>query len=437
MAVISILVPIYNVEMYLEECLSSICTQTLKDIEIICIDDGSTDTSGKIADRFAANDQRVKVIHKENTGYGHSMNVGLDAATGEYIGIVESDDWILEDMMQTLYEAAEVYQAEFVKADFIRFAGMPDGKIWKCRVGLAPNINCYNRIFRPMDEVESFSYTMNIWSGIYRTDFIRKNKIRFNETPGASYQDNGFWFQTFALADRVLLLSKALYMHRRDNPMSSVNSTDKVYAACEEYDYIREWIKGLPGNRKSYEYLCAERRIANYFFTISRIADAYKEEFYEKFRKDYLMLLEAGEVAQTRFSPEWRKRIEKIVENPREACKQELEEYNRYLKILNPHKNIVIYGAGAYGRRVWSAMERLGVVNRVAYFAVTDMQRNPSEVCGAMVVRFADLPKDFLRETLVIVALKDEKLRSQVIEDIHAAECPNYVDGKLFFNKIM
>lgn len=433
MAAISILVPIYNVEMYLEECLSSICTQTMKDIEIICIDDGSTDASGMIADRFAANDHRVKVIHKKNTGYGHSMNVGLDAVTGEYIGIVESDDWILEEMMQTLYEAAVLYQAEFVKADFIRFAGMPDGKIWKCRVGLAPNIYCYNRIFRPMDEVESFSYIMNIWSGIYRTDFIRKNKIRFNETPGASYQDNGFWFQTFALADRAILLNKALYMHRRDNPMSSVNSTEKVYAACEEYDYIREWIKGLPGNRKRYEYLCTERRMANYFFTIIRIADVYKEEFYEKFRKDYLMLLEAGEVAQTMFSPEWRTRIEKIVENPRETCRQELEERNYYLRILNPHKNIVIYGAGAYGRRVWSAMDRLGVINRVAYFAVTDMQKNPSEVCGIAVVRFADLPQDFLRETIVIVAMKDEKLRSQVIRDIHDAGCPNYADGKVFF----
>lgn len=434
MAIISILVPIYNVEMYLEECLSSICAQTMKDLEIICIDDGSTDASGLIADRFAANDHRIQVIHKENTGYGHSMNVGLDAATGEYIGIVESDDWITEEMMQTLYEAAEVYQADFVKSDFSRFAGMLGGKIWKCRVGLAPNGYCYNRVFCPMDEIGSFSYVMNIWCGIYRTDFIRKNKIRFNETPGASYQDNGFWFQTFVLADRVLLVDKALYMHRRDNPLSSVNSTAKVYAACEEYDYIRKWVKGLPGNRKRYEYLCAERRIANYFFTINRIADDYKEDFYEKFRKDYLMLLEAGEVAQTMLTPEWRKRIEKIVENPQEACRQELEERNDYLKVINPHKNIVIYGAGIHGRKVWAAMERLGVVSRVAFFVVTDIQSNPSEVCGVSVVRFADLPKEFLKETLVIVAMRDESLRDLVIQHIRGAGCPNYVDGKVFFS---
>lgn len=433
MAIVSILVPIYNVEMYLEECLSSICAQSIRDIEIICIDDGSTDASGVIADGFAAKDNRIRVIHKENTGYGHSMNVGLDAACGEYIGIVESDDWIPAQMMQTLYEAAEIYRADFVKADFFRFAGMPGGKIWKCRNNLAPASHCYNRIFRPLDEVNSFSYTMNIWSGIYKTDFIRKNRIRFNETPGASYQDNGFWFQTFVLANRALLLDKALYMHRRDNPFSSVNSTKKVYAICEEYDYIREWIRGLPENRKCCGYLCAEMRIANYFFTINRIDDTYKEAFYRKFREDYLMLTEAGEVAWTRLTPQHRERIEKILENPQKACSKDIEERSQYLKVLNPHKNIVIYGAGTYGRRVWSVLERLGVVNRIAYFAVTDTLWNPVEVCGASVVKFSDLSKDFLRETIVIIALKEEKSRKQLMEALLEAGCPNYVDGERFF----
>ncbi len=433
MAAISILVPIYNVEIYLEECLSSICAQSMRDIEIICIDDGSTDTSGVIADRFAANDSRIRVIHKENTGYGHSMNIGLDAVTGDYIGIVESDDWIPAEMMQILYEAAEIYRADFVKADFFRFAGRPDGKIWKCRNNLAPNSHCYNRIFRPLNEVDSFSYTMNIWSGIYRTNFIRKNGIRFNETPGASYQDNGFWFQTFVLAYRALFLNKALYMHRRDNPFSSINNTGKVYAVCEEYDYIREWIKRSLGNRKRYKYLCAERRIANYFFTINRIDDAYKEAFYEKFREDYLMMLDAGEVAQTRLFPMWREKIRRIVEDPQKACRQEMEERSQYLKILNPHKNIVIYGAGIYGRRVWACLDRLGVVNRVAYFAVSDIARNPDELCGASVVKFTDLPESFLKETLVIVALKDERMRGQLMQELHKMGCPNYTDGELFF----
>lgn len=89
---VSIVVPIYNVEKYLRQCLDSIVNQTLKNIEIICVNDGSTDNSLKIIQEFADKDSRIKIINKENTGYGNSMNIGFDAAIGEYIGIVESDD---------------------------------------------------------------------------------------------------------------------------------------------------------------------------------------------------------------------------------------------------------------------------------------------------------------------------------------------------------
>ncbi|MBS7046628.1 MAG: glycosyltransferase family 2 protein, partial [Eubacterium sp.] len=104
---ISIIVPVCNVEKYLSKCLDSIVNQTLKEIEIICIDDGSTDDSGAILDSYSQKDSRIKVIHKKNSGYGNSMNVGMDCAEGEYIGIVESDDCILPEMYEELYKAAK------------------------------------------------------------------------------------------------------------------------------------------------------------------------------------------------------------------------------------------------------------------------------------------------------------------------------------------
>ena len=100
---VSVVIPIYNAENYLRQCLNSIVGQTLRDIEIICVDDGSTDTSLSIIHEYAQKDPRIKVISKPNSGYGHSMNVGLDAATGEYFGIVDSDDYILPEMYETLY----------------------------------------------------------------------------------------------------------------------------------------------------------------------------------------------------------------------------------------------------------------------------------------------------------------------------------------------
>ena len=105
---VSIIIPVYNVESYIRTCIDSVLAQSLKDLEIICVDDGSTDSSPAILDDYASKDSRVKVIHKPNRGYGHSMNVGYEAATGEYIGIVESDDYILPDMYGTLYDYAAV-----------------------------------------------------------------------------------------------------------------------------------------------------------------------------------------------------------------------------------------------------------------------------------------------------------------------------------------
>ena len=93
MAKVSIIMPACNVQSFLKECMDSVVSQTLEDIEIICVDDGSTDSTGEILDQYAQADSRVKVIHKVNTGYGNSMNVGLDAASGEYIGIIETDDF--------------------------------------------------------------------------------------------------------------------------------------------------------------------------------------------------------------------------------------------------------------------------------------------------------------------------------------------------------
>ena len=118
---VSVVIPMYNVKDYLPKCIESVIRQTLKDIEIICVNDGSTDNSLEIAKEFEAKDPRVKVIDKKNSGYGNSMNIGFNAAKGEYIGIVESDDFIAEDMYEKLYKVAKANRLDFIKADFYRF----------------------------------------------------------------------------------------------------------------------------------------------------------------------------------------------------------------------------------------------------------------------------------------------------------------------------
>ena len=118
---VSVVVPVCNVEEYVEQCLRSLMNQTMGEIEIICMDDGSTDSSGVILDRLAKEDNRILVTHKDNTGYGDTMNQGISLARGEYIGIVESDDFAEADMFKKLYAEAIANDADIVKCNFNTF----------------------------------------------------------------------------------------------------------------------------------------------------------------------------------------------------------------------------------------------------------------------------------------------------------------------------
>ena len=117
----SIIVPVYNAEQYLQECLDSILAQTLKDIEIIAIDDGSPDNCGKIIDEYAKKDKRLKAIHQKNSGYTTAVNKGIQLAKGEYIGIIESDDWIEPNMYEVLYKNAKENNTDVTKGGFWKY----------------------------------------------------------------------------------------------------------------------------------------------------------------------------------------------------------------------------------------------------------------------------------------------------------------------------
>ena len=239
---VSIVIPIFNVETYLPQCLDSILNQSLKEIEIICVNDGSTDNSLEILKEYLSKDERIKIIDKENAGYGHTMNIGMDLASGEYIGIVESDDFILPDMLSILYNEASSNNLDFVKSDYYRFFGEEEN-IVKNYFKIDSTDSLYNQIVSTSENHETFKVLMNTWTGLYKTSFLRENNIRHFETPGASYQDNGFWFKTFFYGKRVMFIPQAFYMYRRDNPNSSVKNKEKVYAMDSEYDLIYEFLE--------------------------------------------------------------------------------------------------------------------------------------------------------------------------------------------------
>lgn len=190
---VSIIIPTYNVEDYLRECMDSVTRQTLKDIEIICINDGSTDGSLEILKEYADKDPRIVLVDKENEGYGVGMNIGLDKASGEYIGIVEPDDFVPLNMYEDLYNTAKENDLDFVKADFYRFTrNCENGNMELIYNHLDSTGENYNQVINPFEKPYITKFIMNTWSGIYRREYIEKYHIRHNTTPGASFQDNGF-----------------------------------------------------------------------------------------------------------------------------------------------------------------------------------------------------------------------------------------------------
>lgn len=283
---VSVIVPIYNVEKYLEKCIKSIQKQSLKNIEIICVDDGSTDNCPKMLEGYVKSDSRIRVITQPNGGYGKAMNTGLAAAKGEFIGIVEPDDYILPNMFKTLYEAAKRHDCEIVKSDFFRFTG--EGETFeKTYWSVCRDKQFYNKIIDPKVNKECFRFVMNTWCGIYRREFLEKHGINHNETPGASFQDNGFWFKGFCCAERIMFLNKAFYMNRRDNPGSSVANRAKVYCGNTEYGFIYKWLCENPKIKSQFLDVFMMKKLHTYMFNLRRIAPEFRHEYIRKFSEEF------------------------------------------------------------------------------------------------------------------------------------------------------
>ncbi len=337
---VSILVPIYNVEKYLPQCLTSLCNQTLEDIEIICINDGSTDRSLEIIKEFQEKDPRIILIDKENSGYGDSMNQGLEKARGKYIGIVESDDWIEETAFKELTAIAEESDAEVVRANYFMNKDGVDEKF-----SYIPTYET-NHIIDPHHHIWIFMQSPAIWSAIYQRDFLEANKIKFLPSPGASYQDTGFNFKVWASAHKAQFTTEAYIHYRTDNESSSINNPGKVNCVLDEYDEIEKFLK----ENNFYEELKTTMWIAKgyaCFWNALRLSPALAREFLENAAKGYVAANKEGLVHPEMYLGGIRamtaalvqndiKGAEKILKRERKLTRR-AERKSRALKNLRPN----------------------------------------------------------------------------------------------------
>lgn len=243
---ISVIVPVYNVESFLEQCLDSIANQSLTNIEIICVDDGSTDSSAEIIDRFAHQDRRFIAIHKENSGYGKGINTGLEHARGDYVSIVESDDYIDPTMLEKLMDAAKRHgMPDVVKASYWRVcnADTPDQKL--IPAFYYHKMQYVDTEFTLDEDSELLFHHPSIWTAIYKRTFLREKAIRMKEVPGAGWVDNPFLIETLAQAQSIVYIDELVYYYREFNVGSSSNVKDPsvIYDRWLEMDDIIKRLK--------------------------------------------------------------------------------------------------------------------------------------------------------------------------------------------------
>ena len=247
-ALISIIIPVYKVEKYLEKCIQSVINQTYENLQIILVDDGSPDNCGKICDEYAKKDHRIEVIHKSNGGLSDARNKGLEIAKGEYIGFVDSDDYIEADMYEVLYNLLKQYNAD---VSICNFYTVSQGKI---SIKNADNgINEYNRIEILKEILLDKNIQSYAWNKLYKKELFDEIKYPI----GKKYEDIGTTFYLLEKCNKVVVTGKSeyYYINRQDSIVNNVTEstiTDYIELIMQRYDYIEENIKELSSYNKDY-----------------------------------------------------------------------------------------------------------------------------------------------------------------------------------------
>lgn len=441
---ISVIVPVYNVELYLEECLDSLIAQTYRNMEFICINDGSTDSSLAILREYEKRDDRIRMLDKPNEGYGMTMNRGLQMAESEWIGIVESDDFVKDTMFEKLYGAAAGSDLDLVKCNFYKYK-VKEGKNIDYSKEYPKEL--FGRDICPLEHPEIFDAHNSVWAGLYRRSFLEENHIRFSETPGASYQDISFNFKVLSSVRKMKLIEDALLYYRTDNLQSSVYNPHKIFCMSDEIHAIETYIRKQPKERQKKLWpICMQKKFYDYTWNYLRLAPEFQYAFFKLMAEEFAADDKAGKFEEIRWrTKEHRKELREIIDDPenyfQKTRKQQYvderiqmaDTVNRKLFLkgilqeIRDSERTAIYGAGIRGKWLAERLMEKGIPQSKLFFVVTH-RGEEKEVKGIPVIEVGEL-KTVQDHLFVIVAVKGEaqiemlaNLRKLGIENVALAD---------------
>ncbi len=295
---ISIIIPVYNVEKYIDRCLDSILNQSYKNLEIILIDDGSPDNCGKICDKYAIKDKRIKVIHKTNGGLSDARNKGIEVATGQYIGFVDSDDWIHKDMYKNLYNSITTYKADISCCKIIRVSdnNVSIPKKYDSSISVYTKDNYMKKFFKIKTQ-ECVYYATN--------KLYRKNILANNQYPvGLTAEDVLGTYKALIKCQKIVEINYPYYYYYY-NPESLTSSSfsAKAFDTLEIWDRVvditrssnQEYIDWALLNRNRINYtLLMQMALSLSFNEIENKYKLKKDKMLKELKKNYKELLKCS-----------------------------------------------------------------------------------------------------------------------------------------------
>lgn len=250
---VSVILPIYKVEKYLDRCMHSLLNQTLKDIEIIMVDDGSPDNCPSMCDQYVKEDSRVKVIHKQNAGLGFARNSGLEIATGDYIAFVDSDDYVSVTAFEILLKVALEENADYVMCGYKSVRNdicVSEHKDVDQKIVMEVP-GCYN-VLRGMvgidpDSEYSYRHNYSVWHGIYKNTFFTERKIRFCSERDLISEDLIFHLSLIPLCQKIVIIPDLLYNYcLNDNSLTTTYRQGRFEAVLKLWKASVEMIASTP-----------------------------------------------------------------------------------------------------------------------------------------------------------------------------------------------
>lgn len=277
---ISIIIPVFNKENYLDECLISATTQTLDDIEIVCVNDGSTDNSQKILEKYSSEDSRIKIIKQDNHGPGYARNEGLKIAGGEYIFFLDADDWIEKDTLEKLYDDAKKNDSQLVL--FNALEHLPDNQFRK-RIYYSEDIpNTFD--FHQKKDIVMNNFLI-VCTKLHKNEFIKENHLAFSDT--GLFEDVFFHIKSMIRAKKVSYVNEIFYNYRRTetNTRQSKSIQNKK---SHEFLQVLDEIKVFLTQEQVYQQL--EENYVN--FKLTELKNLFennedKKEFFDLLKDDF------------------------------------------------------------------------------------------------------------------------------------------------------